>query len=44
MKLLDIPVGLLMNFHELVLKHGISRMILPGANRGDEDEISEISF
>jgi GxxExxY protein len=44
MKLLDIPVGLLMNFHELVLKHGISRMILPGANRRDEDEISEISF
>ena len=32
MKLLDIPVGLLINFHEPVLKDGISRMILPGAN------------
>jgi GxxExxY protein len=32
MKLLDIPVGLLMNFHETVLKNGIARMILPGAN------------
>jgi len=29
-KLLDIPIGLLINFHEPVLKHGISRMILPG--------------
>jgi GxxExxY protein len=26
MKLLDIPVGLLINFHEPVLKNGISRM------------------
>jgi GxxExxY protein len=33
MKLLDIPVGLLINFHEPVLKHGIARMILPGANQ-----------
>ena len=42
MKLLDIPVGLLINFHEPVLKGGISRMILPGANRPDtsEDEVS----
>jgi len=31
MKLLDAPLGLLINFHELVLKDGISRMILPGA-------------
>ena len=30
MKLLDIPVGLLMNFHEPVLKSGIIRMMLPG--------------
>jgi len=42
-KLLDIPLGLLMNFHEPVLKDGISRMILPGANRTEEDENSEIS-
>ena len=37
MKLLDIPVGLLINFHEPVLKNGISRMILPGANQTDEE-------
>jgi len=32
MKLLNIPVGLLINYHEPLLKNGISRMILPGAN------------
>ena len=32
MKLLDIPIGLLINFHEVVLKNGITRLILPGAN------------
>jgi len=42
MKLLDIPIGLLINFHEPVLKNGISRMILPGANRTEEDASSEI--
>ncbi len=31
MKVVDAPIGLLINFHELVLKDGISRMILPGA-------------
>ena len=43
MKLLDVPIGLLINFHEGVLKNGISRMILPGANRAegsDDDAIS----
>lgn len=33
LKLLDVPVGLLINFHELKLVDGIHRMILPGANR-----------
>jgi hypothetical protein len=33
MKLLDIPVGLLINFHEVRLVDGIHRMILPGANQ-----------
>jgi len=33
MKLLDIPLGLLINFHELKLVDGIHRMILPGANQ-----------
>jgi GxxExxY protein len=44
LKLLDIPVGLLINFHEAVLKNGISRMILPGANRTEESEESEVSL
>jgi GxxExxY protein len=33
MKLLDTPVGLLINFHELKLADGVHRLILPGANR-----------
>jgi GxxExxY protein len=33
MKLLDMPLGLLINFHELKLTDGVSRVILPGANR-----------
>jgi GxxExxY protein len=33
MKLLNVPIGLLINFHEMKLTDGISRMILPGANR-----------
>ena len=33
MKLLDIPIGLLINFHEMRLTDGVHRLILPGANR-----------
>ena len=33
MKLLNVPVGLLINFHEMKLVDGIHRMMLPGANR-----------
>jgi GxxExxY protein len=33
MKLLDVPVGLLINFHEMKLTDGIRRMILPGADQ-----------
>jgi GxxExxY protein len=40
MKLLDIPVGLLINFHEPVLKNGIARMILPGANQTEGNDVS----
>ena len=47
MKLLDVPVGLLINFHQMKLIEGVHRMILPGANKEtfdqddtDEDEIS----
>jgi GxxExxY protein len=33
MKLLDIPLGLIINFNVVKLTDGISRLILPGANR-----------
>jgi GxxExxY protein len=33
MKLLNVPVGLLINFHERKVTDGISRLILPEANR-----------
>ena len=33
MKLLDVPIGLIINFHERRLTDGVVRMILPGANR-----------
>jgi len=33
MKLLDMPVGLLLNFHELKLVDGVHRLILSGANQ-----------
>jgi len=39
MKLLDVPLGLLINFHEPVLKNGIHRMILPGANQTEDNEV-----
>lgn len=32
MKLLNVPIGLLINFHEMKLTNGVSRLILPGAN------------
>ena len=32
MKLMDVPLGLLINFHEPKVTRGISRLILPGAN------------
>jgi len=33
MKLLNVPIGLLINFHEIKLTNGVSRLILPGANQ-----------
>lgn len=33
MKLLDLPLGLLLNFHEMKLVDGVSRMIRPNANQ-----------
>lgn len=32
MKLLDVPLGLLINFHEVKVTDGVSRLVLPGAN------------
>jgi GxxExxY protein len=37
MKLLDIPVGLLINFHEMKVVDGVHRLILSGANRAGEE-------
>jgi len=34
MKLLDMPLGLIINFHALKLTEGVSGLILPGANLG----------
>ena len=31
MKLLDVPIGLVINFHEMKLVNGVSRLILAGA-------------
>ena len=33
MKLLNVPLGLLINFHEMKLTDGVHRLILPGVNR-----------
>src|SRR5258707_2212302 len=33
MKLLDVPLGLLINFHAMKVTDGVSRLILPGANQ-----------
>jgi len=32
MKLLNVPVGLLINFHEMKVTDGVERLLLPGAN------------
>ncbi|MGA2556659.1 MAG: hypothetical protein ABSG04_10355 [Verrucomicrobiota bacterium] len=32
MKLLNVPLGLLINFHEMKVTDGVIRLILPGAN------------
>ncbi len=33
MKLLDVPIGLIINFHEMKLTNGVHRLILPGAGK-----------
>ena len=43
MKLLDVPLGLIINFHEMKLTDGISRLILPVQISADHSSISVIS-
>jgi hypothetical protein len=38
MKLLDAPLGLLINFHEPSLKDGIHRLILPRSGGNDNSQ------
>jgi len=38
MKLLNVPVGLLINFHETKLVNGVHRLFLPGANKAKKSE------
>ncbi|MEQ8786115.1 MAG: GxxExxY protein [Pirellulaceae bacterium] len=33
MKIMDVPVGLLLNFHAMRIVEGVSRLYLPGANK-----------
>ena len=44
MKLLDVPIGLLINFHEPILKTGISRMIIPGSNLNRRKSTQRVSL
>ena len=47
MKLLNIPVGLLINFNEMKVIEGVHRLILPGANKDmldSESSESDIDF
>lgn len=37
-------IGLLINFQQPVLKNGIGRMILPGANQTEVNEGDEVSL
>ncbi len=43
MKLLDVPIGLLINFNEIRVIDGIHRLILPGANKEPHDFQSDVS-
>ena len=40
MKLMDAPIGLLINFHVKYLKEGVSGMVLRGANLEDVDFVA----
>ena len=42
MKLLKVPLGLLINFHEMKVTDGVSRLILPGANQRELGQINPL--
>ena len=42
MKLLEVPLGLLINFHEMKVTDGVSRLILPGANQREQGQINPL--
>ena len=44
MRLLDVPIGLLMNFHERPLAAGIQRLVLPGADRAEPCEVGDVDL
>ena len=41
MKLLNVPIGLLINFNEMKLIDGVHRMILPGADKDKSDSFED---
>ena len=41
MKLLNIPIGLLINFNEMKLIEGVHRLILPGADKDESDSCDD---
>jgi len=43
MRLLNVPVGLLINFNEIRVIDGVYRLILPGANKGSIDKSNDLS-
>ncbi len=43
-RLMDIPLGLLINFHELRLKDGVHHLILPGAGKKTENNNDQASL
>jgi GxxExxY protein len=43
MRLLNVPVGLLINFNEMRVIDGVHRLILPGANKDYIDKSNDLS-
>lgn len=44
MRLLNVPLGLLINFHEVKLVNGVHRLILPGADQDEQSSSGENSM